>query len=156
MRHLFIIIYLNLLSLIAFSQKITGFVYTKENKPLSYATIALVKLPDSSLVSGTITLANGKFVFDNVKSGNYFVKVTYVGYKITGKEVVIDNKDIIIDTIFVEEYTHQIDEAKVVGKMLRGKELVDRTVYNIPEEIAKTSNNGYDILKKIPQVQVDF
>ena len=34
--------------------------------------------------------------------------------------------------------------------------MVDRTVYAIPEVIAKSSSNGYDILKKIPQVNVDF
>ena len=34
--------------------------------------------------------------------------------------------------------------------------MVDRTVYAIPEVIAKSSTNGYDILKKIPQVNVDF
>ena len=39
---------------------------------------------------------------------------------------------------------------------IEAKELVDRTVYNIPGEIAKTSANGYEILKKIPSIQVDF
>ena len=39
---------------------------------------------------------------------------------------------------------------------IKGKEMVDRTVYAIPEVIAKSSTNGYDILKKIPQVNVDF
>ena len=34
--------------------------------------------------------------------------------------------------------------------------MVDRTVYAIPEVISKSSTNGYDILKKIPQVNVDF
>jgi outer membrane receptor protein involved in Fe transport len=34
--------------------------------------------------------------------------------------------------------------------------MVDRTVYAIPEVISKSSSNGYDILKKIPQVNVDF
>jgi len=33
---------------------------------------------------------------------------------------------------------------------------VDRTVYSIPPAMAKASNTGYDLLKKIPQVNVDF
>ncbi|MCK7541711.1 MAG: hypothetical protein MZV63_67900 [Marinilabiliales bacterium] len=34
--------------------------------------------------------------------------------------------------------------------------MVDRTVYAIPEVVSKSSANGYDLLKKIPQVNVDF
>ena len=34
--------------------------------------------------------------------------------------------------------------------------MVDRTVYSIPSVVAQSSSNGYDILKKIPQVNVDF
>jgi outer membrane receptor protein involved in Fe transport len=44
----------------------------------------------------------------------------------------------------------------VVGERLKGKEMVDRTVYSIPEVVSKSSTNGYDLLKKIPQVNVDF
>jgi outer membrane receptor protein involved in Fe transport len=44
----------------------------------------------------------------------------------------------------------------VTAERLKGKELVDRTIYSVPAQIANTSNNGYDILKKIPQVTVDY
>ena len=45
---------------------------------------------------------------------------------------------------------------EVKGDMIRATELVDRTVYTIPPEIAKTSTNGFEVLRKIPSVQVDF
>lgn len=142
------------------SQNISGYVYIKKDKtPLPYATVALLTLPDSTIVTGVITLSNGKYTFEKVKQGNYFVKINYLGYKPSGKKVEIkDNSpsEVVLDTIFLEEAIQQIEEAVVVGKMLKGKEMVDRTVYSIPDEIAKSSNNGYDILKKIPQVQVDF
>ena len=44
----------------------------------------------------------------------------------------------------------------VTGNYVRAKEMVDRTVYEILPEIEKTSTNGYDVLRKIPSVQVDF
>ena len=34
--------------------------------------------------------------------------------------------------------------------------MVDRTVYAIPSVVSKSTSNGYDLLKKIPQVNVDF
>ncbi|NJO70474.1 MAG: TonB-dependent receptor [Bacteroidetes bacterium] len=43
-----------------------------------------------------------------------------------------------------------------MGEKLKGKESVDRTTYSIPPLIAKSSSNGYELLKRIPQVNVDF
>jgi len=158
MKKLLLFIFI-LINFNAYNQKISGYVYIKKDKkPLPYATVALLKLPDSTIVTGVITLSDGKYTFENIKQGNYYVKINYLGYKPNGKNVSIKENitEIIVDTIFLEENIQQIEEAVVVGKMLKGKEMVDRTVYSIPEEIAKSSNNGYDILKKIPQVQVDF
>ena len=66
------------------------------------------------------------------------------------------NKDISVDTIYLAEITTSLKEVTVSAERIKGKEMVDRTVYAIPEVIAKSSTNGYDILKKIPQVNVDF
>jgi outer membrane receptor protein involved in Fe transport len=64
--------------------------------------------------------------------------------------------EIVVDTIYLAETTTSLSEVTVVAERIKGKEMVDRTVYAIPEVIAKTSTNGYEILKKIPQVNVDF
>ena len=44
----------------------------------------------------------------------------------------------------------------MTGERLKGKEMVDRTVYAIPAVVSKSAINGYDLLKRIPQVNVDF
>ena len=141
------------------AQNITGYVFTADEKsPVSYASIALLQMPDSNLVTGVITLMSGKYQFEKVNPGNYFIRVNYLGYHPAGADVHVTEgmEALMMDTIFLYETTHQIEEAVITGQRLKGQELVDRTVYSVPEEIAKTSHNGYDILKKIPQVQVDF
>ena len=81
-----------------------------------------------------------------------------MGYETNAKKVLIEagQSEIVMDTIFLTETTTSLNEVTVVGERLKGKEMVDRTVYAIPPIVAKSSNNGYDILKKIPQVNVDF
>ena len=141
------------------AQTVTGYVYTAADKsPVSYASVALLQMPDSNLVTGAITLMNGRYRFEKVNPGNYYIQVSYMGFNPAGKNVEAgtDIDEITADTIFLYEATLQIEEAVITGQRLKGQELVDRTVYSVPEEIAKTSHNGYDILKKIPQVQVDF
>ncbi len=78
--------------------------------------------------------------------------------KLTGKKLLLRQvmTEIAVDTIFLTETTASLNEVTVVGERLKGKEMVDRTVYAIPEVVSKSATNGYDLLKKIPQVNVDF
>ena len=130
----------------------------KDKSPAQFATVGLLQLPDSSMITGVITLTDGGYSFEKVKPGNYFMKVSFVGYKTNGKPVTVKagNVEIVVDTIYLAETTASLKEVTVVAERMKGKEMVDRTVYTVPEVIAKSSYNGYDILKKIPQVNVDY
>jgi outer membrane receptor protein involved in Fe transport len=144
---------------IAQGQNIKGKVCLEKDKtPVQFASVGLVQLPDSNMITGVITLTDGGYFFEKVKPGNYFMKASFLGYKANGKKVTMEagQGEIAVDTIFLAETTATLNEVTVVGERLKGKEMVDRTVYAIPAVIAKTSSNGYDILKKIPQVNVDF
>jgi outer membrane receptor protein involved in Fe transport len=148
-----------LASLSAQAQSIKGKVCLEKDKsPVQFASVALLHLPDSSVATGVITLTDGGYLLEKVKPGNYFVKATFVGYKNGGKSVSIaeGKSETVVDTIFLSEITTSLREVTVTAERIKGKEMVDRTVYAIPEVIAKSSTNGYDILKKIPQVNVDF
>ena len=50
------------------------------NTPLVFASVSLFKLPDSSLVAGQVADVNGKFKFDKLQLGTFFIKVQFVGY----------------------------------------------------------------------------
>ncbi|MGD0341684.1 MAG: TonB-dependent receptor [Bacteroidales bacterium] len=155
----YLVCLLLIISITAQAQNIRGKVcFVKDKTPVQFASVGLVQLPDSTMTTGVITLTDGGYSLEKVKPGNYFVKVSFLGYQPNGKKVIVaaGNSEIVVDTIFLTETTASLNEVTVVGERLKGKEMVDRTVYAIPEVIAKTSNNGYDILKKIPQVNVDF
>ena len=148
-----------IISVAANAQSIKGKVcFEKDKTPVQFASVGLVRLPDSTMITGVITLTDGGYLLEKVKPGDYFIKASFVGYKPNGKPVTIDaaSKEIAVDTIFLAEITTSLSEVTVTAERIKGKEMVDRTVYAIPEVIAKSSSNGYDILKKIPQVNVDF
>ncbi len=149
---LFISVYSN-------AQNLSGTVCMEKDKsPAQFASVGLVHLPDSELVTGVITLTDGAYRFENVKPGSYAIKLTFVGYKADEKIVMLQDgvEEVLVDTIFLSEVATTLDEATVIGERLKGQELVDRTIYSIPPLVAKASMNGYEILKKIPQVNVDF
>lgn len=154
-----IVLLLALASFTLQAQNIKGKVcYSKDRSPVQFASVALHQLPDSSITTGVITLTDGGYSLERVKPGNYFVRASFLGYHPAGKPVTITEgqKEILLDTIFLSETIASLDEVTIVGERLKGEEMVDRTVYKIPEVVAKASSNGYDILKKIPQMNVDF
>lgn len=146
-------------SITAQAQNIRGKVcFEKDKSPVQFASVGLVQLPDSTMITGVITLTDGGYLLEKVKPGNYFIRVSFVGYKTSGKKVVVETgiNEIAVDTIYLSETTASLNEVTVVGERLKGKEMVDRTVYAIPSVVSKSASNGYDLLKKIPQVNVDF
>lgn len=140
------------------AQQIKGKVCMGSDKsPAQFASVGLLQLPDSAILTGVITLTDGGFSFESVNPGDYYVRVNYMGYKVTGKMVTVKDKATAdVDTIFLEENPTSLEEVVVVGEKLKGKEMVDRTTYSIPPTVAKLSTNGYELLKRIPQVNVDF
>jgi len=129
----------------------------KDSTAAQFAQVGLLQLPDSAIVTGVITLTDGVYNFESVKPGNYYLRVNYLGYKVTGKSFVVnDHETAQIEPIFLEESATNLQEVVVIGEKLKGKESVDRTTYSIPPLIAKSSTNGYELLKRIPQVNVDF
>ncbi len=141
------------------AQNIKGKVCLEKDKsPVPFATVGLLHMPDSAVVTGVITLTDGVYTFEKVKPGNYYLQVRFVGFQTNGKPVNVEagKSEIAVDTILLAETTTSLGEVTVVGERIKGKEMVDRTVYAIPPVIAKTSVTGYDLLKKIPQVNVDF
>jgi outer membrane receptor protein involved in Fe transport len=158
MKTLFALI-LTFMSLSIQAQTIKGLVFSEKDKaPIDFASVALITLPDSTTVTGTTTQSGGKFSIENVKAGSYCLKVTFMGYQTYIKAIEVENgaKTVQADTLFLSNGSVQLKEVVVTGQRLQSKELVDRTVYSIPTEIAKTSTNGYEVLKKIPAIQVDF
>ena len=130
----------------------------KDRSPVQFASVGLVQMPDSTMITGVITLTDGGYSFEKVKPGDYYLRVSFVGYGTDAKKVTVEagQGEIAIDTIFLVETTASLNEVTVVGERIKGKEMVDRTVYAIPSTISKSSSNGYELLKKIPQVNVDF
>ncbi len=155
----YIALLLLITSITAQAQNIRGKVsFEKDKTPIQFATVALLQLPDSAMITGVITLTDGGYLLEKIKPGNYFLRASFVGYRSNGKGITVNEGEgeIVVDTIYLAEITTALNEVTVVGERLKGKEMVDRTVYAIPEVISKSSSNGYDILKKIPQVNVDF
>lgn len=63
------------------AQTVTGKVTDTQNQPIEFANVALYSLPDSALVTGTVTNQHGEFSLVPNGAKDAFLKISFIGYE---------------------------------------------------------------------------
>ncbi|WP_198513460.1 outer membrane beta-barrel protein [Confluentibacter lentus] len=140
-------------SLVAQDLTLSGKVVDANKLPLVYTNVVLLMDEDDTSLKGTITDNTGFFKIDNLKSGNYQLKITYLGFK-TYIQTINLNSNTNLNTIVLEEDTEELGGVLVVAKRPTVKRLVDRLVFDV-ENSTLSNNNVLDVLKFSPGVFVN-
>ena len=122
--------------------------------PIEFATVALIA-PDSTVVNGTTTDAEGRFTIDRIPSaGGYRLLASFIGYcdLITDLSAVPQQDAV----IFLEPDTEMLEEAVVTARRPVIEQKLDKIVMNIADAVSTEGSNGTDLLRKAPGVTIDF
>ncbi|MDQ3049322.1 MAG: TonB-dependent receptor [Bacteroidota bacterium] len=127
--------------------------------PLEFATVALKKMRDSSLVSGTITDMKGDFTLESLPPGGYSVEIAFIGYeKYTGKVVFRPQGSAPINdmgNIKLKPSAKLLEGAEIVADKSFAMNNIDRKTYNTDQLAVTTGGNVNDILENLPSVELD-
>ncbi|MGH2565349.1 MAG: carboxypeptidase regulatory-like domain-containing protein, partial [Ginsengibacter sp.] len=134
--------------------KVSGSVKkSDENKPVKNVVIALLTPKDSVLYKFTRTDAQGKFMIQNVKPGNYILMSTHPYFADVLDNIAINN-DIELPALSLTSKTKLLQEVIVKsGSPLHIKG--DTTVYTADSFKVSANANVEELLKKLPGIQVD-
>ncbi|QCR25061.1 TonB-dependent receptor domain-containing protein [Pontibacter sp. SGAir0037] len=139
--------------------KISGVVLDAEtNKPVEYATIALISVATGKPVDGTMADEKGRFTITKVAAGSYKVQATFLSYKptvIEGVSVASDNDNVNLGTISLASDAKKLSEVVVSGEKPLVEEQIDKTVYNAEKDITNAGGTAADVLQKVPSLSVD-
>ncbi|MDO5980507.1 TonB-dependent receptor domain-containing protein [Flavivirga spongiicola] len=143
-----------LLSLSSFSQeyRLNGYVKDDNNNPIAHSNILITSLGGSKIANGTSTDEKGYFIIENLKAGDYILKIRFLGFKTYSTRVELD-RNIHFDTIILEENLETLDGITVVAKRPTVNRMVDRLVFNV-ENSTLSNDNVLDVLKHTPGVLV--
>ena len=137
-----------------------GFVYdANANQPLEYATIAITRKRDNTVVNGTITDATGFFKIKNIDFGRYKVEITFIGYKTKFLDDVLikpDNRNIDLGEISLHPSVETLDEVVVVSDRPTMTYKIDKKIINVSQQHTSASGTAVEILENIPSVTVDI
>ncbi len=126
----------------------------------AFGTIALLSARDTSLVSGTISDADGKFLL-TVPSDNIndllFLRISYVGYE--AMDIPLEpggGAGYELGFICLNRLLHEMDEFVFVGERISAAGGQTKTTYFLNKKMYDASFTGGDVLRFIPGLQVDL
>ncbi len=125
---------------------------------LDFATVALLSVKDSSVVTGTLTDAEGKFNIP-AKAGAYILNIKFLGYetKYIG-DIVLDqgNPAKEVGTIMLNQGTTTLDEVEITSKKSRMEFDLDKRVFNVGQDLSNLGGSASDLLDNIPSITTDI
>ena len=140
--------------------KIKGTILDYKSKaPVEFATIALYKRKDSTLVTGTVASDKGLFALSEIGFGRYFMKINFIGYK----QIIIDtirimpaSNDVNLGTVLLHSNAEQLGEVEVSAEKAMVEINIDKKVFNVEKSIVSNGGSATDVLQQIPSVSVDI
>ena len=139
------------------SGMIKGVLKDTQNAPLPYSNVAVYQSSDSSLLTGTITDAEGQFNI-NVKYGDYYLKISAVGFETyISKSVVVDSNNPTFDfsSIILKEDVQVMDAVEVTAMRPQVIVEADKMVVSVEGTAMAAGSTAYEVLEKSPGVFVD-
>lgn len=127
-------------------------------KPLEYATVKLLKLPDSTLVTGSISGVDGAFELNAKTGGKFLVEIHFLGYDIFTKAVELtkENNKIKLGEIKIHPDSENIDEVVVKGNKYAMDYQIDKKILHVSKQFSSVSGTAVDVLQNAPSVKVDI
>lgn len=145
----------------AFAQgKVNGKVFDKnEGSAVEYASVALLKTSDSSLVSGNVTLTGGEFELTKVPYGTYILRITMMGYKpyFHPETVTISSgkSSVNVGKIVIAQTSTMLKAAEITAERSMVEYQLDKRVINVDKNIVTGGGTATDVLEQVPSVAID-
>lgn len=139
------------------AQMILGTVKDDHGKALNGASVSLRKAKDSALVKLAVSDASGKYQFNNIPAGNYFVTVSHVGSvpKNSGTVEVSGTGDVTIPEVSIVKASSNLKAVVVNSKKPMVEVKADKTILNVEGSINAVGQDALELLRKAPGVLLD-
>jgi len=138
---------------------ITGKVFDlSTKKPVEFSNVILFNQKNSLQVTGDVTDKDGMFSFKNIKDGNYYLSIQFVGYaKREIKNILISSTNLSRDlgNIYLKPTAITLQNVVVQGQRNPISYELDKKVIDVSQMHTAMSGTAADVLQNVPSVSVD-
>lgn len=148
MKSIILIFFASFINLQLSAQIITGKVVDTKNQPIEFANVVLYSLPDSILITGTVTKESGEFtLISNTEIG--YLKISFIGYE---TQIVSATSG---QTIVMKDDNKLLGEVVIEGNLPRFEIKNDALLTTIQNTILSKAGTGNDVLRRLPSLTGD-
>ena len=136
-----------------------GRVFAEGDGPMEYANVALYNRADSSLITGTVTNAEGKFVLKEIPFGQYYLEANFIGFRkkrIDDIHMNGNNPDQDLGRLFLEQTSQNIEGVEVTANRPQVNYQVDKKVIQVAGDYTAEGGSAVRVLENVPSIQVDI
>ncbi len=138
--------------------KIRTAIVNDQQAPVENATVELLRSKDSSIVKLSLSDKLGIAEFENIKFGEYLLRITVVNYATyfsSSFSLSAEQADVTIPKISLQQKSTQLGGVTVTAKKPFIQKLSDRIVVNVENSIVSAGSSAMDVLERSPGVNVD-
>lgn len=127
----------------------------KSDESVPNASILLINMRDSTQRKGVSADIFGGFKFTNIKTGNYRLRITSIGYANLETRVIVGNTAKDLGILKMNENSNQLGEVIVREKQVRVEQKGDTIQYNADAFKTNPDATVEDLVKKMPGVTIE-
>ncbi len=138
--------------------KVSGIVIDGNTKTIESATITLQRTKDSSVAKMSVADKTGRFNFENVAEGSYFVSISAIGHQKGFSEIFVINADqstISLKTVELIPVAKSVAGVTVTARKPLIEQKIDRMVVNVEAAVSNVGATALEVLEKSPGITVD-
>ncbi|MDF2158304.1 outer membrane beta-barrel protein [Algoriphagus sp. CAU 1675] len=121
------------------------------NETIPNATVLLLNLPDSTQADGMISDLDGFFEINNIREGEYLLKVQYLGYQNLLKSITV-NRDLDLGNLFLKEEATALEEVTISARRSLSQQKSDTTMFNADAFKTMRDASAQTLIEKLPGV----
>ena len=133
---------------------------SKSRKPIEFVTISLISPRDSTVKSGGVTDAKGRFDIQKIPVGKYLVSFDFIGYeRNVVKNVELTPRTSVtrdMGTLELQLAVVDIAQAEIIEDAPFMEIDIDKKVFNVEEMITSEGESANEVLEGVPSVEVDI
>ena len=131
---------------------------SNSNEPVDYANVVLYEKGSTIPAFHTTTDPKGFFLFDNIRTGDYTLMVSYIGYDVYNQpDIVITNGSQTIDVGVIKLQPLEIGLAavEVVAQRRQIIYKLDKRIIDASTSLLSSGGTAVDVLENTPSIRVD-
>ena len=136
---------------------ISGVVKEKETQSIiPYANVIVKSETDNTFVTGAATNEEGRFIIENVSSGNYILEISIIGFNTAKQSLFVGelSKFLDVKTILLTGDITSLDEVLINTKQEEVSTKMDKKTYSLKNNISQSGGSVLQAMQNLPSVTI--